>query len=485
MRTDQRKLFWGIIIVLLAIMATTFPYLTRHTNLGLEFKGGYEIVYQAIPAAGHELDHATLVKAADMLAEVANQQGVAEPLVNIMGTDQIRVELAGVKAGAPVLADLHKVAGLPVTLVEKYSETVGGVLGASDLHDTVIAGLIALGAIFSFLMLAYRGKGLIAAFTTTISLWLLLAAFVLLHAPLSLSAIVAFVLAIGIASDANIIAFERSHEEARGGAVVHHALTHGAKKSFRTILDANATVFLCAIILLAVGIGPIRGFALTTMLSIVLSFLANVLLARWLLHLAYGHDTGRRLFWRRHDPTDVVSTPFAIRDYVRYGILAIAGCVLFLLAGGYSLATAPLNLDIEFKAGTALDIQLPQGITQDAATQRITDSGIAPATVAIGGAGHNMIAARFDDVLDTGQVNAVVAQFRKVYGPTVTFAENTADPGVARSLARRSVTVVLLSLLGTALFILWRFNWRMICRFKQIFNMHNKFTRINCHRYTF
>ena len=132
-----------------------------------------------------------------------------------MGTDQIRVELAGVKAGAPVLADLHKVAGLPVTLVEKYSETVGGVLGASDLHDTVIAGLIALGAIFSFLMLAYRGKGLIAAFTTTISLWLLLAAFVLLHAPLSLSAIVAFVLAIGIASDANIIAFERSHERAR------------------------------------------------------------------------------------------------------------------------------------------------------------------------------------------------------------------------------------------------------------------------------
>jgi SecD/SecF fusion protein len=338
---------------------------------------------------------------------------------------------------------------------------VGGVLGGNDLHDTIVAGLVALAAIFSFLVLAYRGKGLIAAFTTSVSLWLLLSAFVLLHAPLSLSAIVAFVLAIGIASDANIIAFERSHEEARGGAVVHQALAHGAKKSFRTILDANATVFLCAIILLAVGIGPIRGFALTTMLSIVLSFLANVLLAHWLLHLAYGHDQGRRLFWRRHDTSNVAAMPHAGRDYVRYGILAISGCVLFLLAGGYSLATKPLNLDIEFKAGTALDIQLPQAITQDVATQRITDSGIAPATVAIGGTGHNMIAARFDDVLDTGQVNAVVGQFRKTYGPAVTFAENTADPGVARSLARRSIMVVLLSLLGTALFILWRFNWRM------------------------
>ena len=126
------------------------------------------------------------------------------------------------------------------------------------------------------------------------------------------------------------------------------------------------------------------------MLSIVLSFLANVLLAHWLLHLAYGHDQGRRLFWRRHDTSNVAAMPLAGRDYFRYGILAISGCVLFLLAGGYSLATKPLNLDIEFKAGTALDIQLPQAITQDAATQRITDSGIAPATVAIGGTGHNM-----------------------------------------------------------------------------------------------
>lgn len=460
MKSSQRGRFWGLVIAILVVMAATFPALVRHTNLGLEFRGGYEIVYQAKPASGGALDHASLVKAADRLAEVANKQGVAEPLVNIMGADQIRVELAGVKAGDPVIADLHKVTGLPVSLVEKYSETVGGVLGASDLHDTLLAGLIALGAIFSFLVLAYRGKGLIAAFTTTVSLWLLLAAFVLLHAPLSLSAIVAFVLAIGIASDANIIAFERSHEEARGGAAVRHALAHGAKKSFRTILDANATVFLCAVILLAVGIGPIRGFALTTMLSIVFSFLANVLLARWLLHLAYGHDQGTKLFWRRHVPKGPGPSS-AIRDYVRYGILAIAGGALFFLAGGYSFATSPLNLDIEFKAGTALDIQLPQPITQDAATERIAASGIDPATVAIGGPSHNMIAARFDDVLDTGQVNSVVAQFRKEYGPAVSFAENTADPGVARSLARRSVTVVLLSLLGTALFILWRFNWRM------------------------
>lgn len=459
MNKTQRWRFLGVVIVLLAAMAATFPYLVRHINLGLEFKGGYEIVYQATPAPGKNLDHAALIEAANMLAEIANRQGVSEPLVNILGANQIRLELAGVKAGDPVIADLHTAKGLPVSLAEKYSETVGGVLGASDLHDTLLAGLIALGTVFSFLFLAYRGKGLIAVVTTVISLWLLLAAFVFLHAPLSLSAIVAFVLAIGIASDANIIAFERSNEEAYGGASTSHALAQGARKSFRTILDANATVLLCAIILLAAGIGPIRGFALTTMLSILFSFLANVLLARWLLHLAYGHDQGTRLFWRRHSPEQTIPSP--LRDYVRFGVLAIAGCALFLLAGGYSVVTKPLNLDVEFKAGTALDIKIPQPITQDVATELIAKSGIDPATVAIGGNDRNMIASRFDDVLDTGQVNTVVEQFRQAYGQDVAFAENTADPGVAKSLAQRSVMVVLLSLFGTALFILWRFNWRM------------------------
>jgi preprotein translocase SecF subunit len=87
-------------------------------------------------------------------------------------------------------------------------------------------------------------------------------------------------------------------------------------------------------------------------------------------------------------------------------------------------------------------------------------AGVAPATVAIGGANNNMIAARFDDVLTTADVDSIIGRYKDAYGENVTFAENTADPAVARHLAVQSAEVILLALAGTFLFILFRFGWR-------------------------
>lgn len=100
--------FTATVIALLVLTAATFPWLVRHTRLGLELRGGYEIIFQAVTdAPGTALDKNTLRRTADLLAARANQFGV--------------------------------------------SETVGGVLGADDLANTVQAGLIALGLVFAFL----------------------------------------------------------------------------------------------------------------------------------------------------------------------------------------------------------------------------------------------------------------------------------------------------------------------------------------------
>jgi SecD/SecF fusion protein len=87
-------------------------------------------------------------------------------------------------------------------------------------------------------------------------------------------------------------------------------------------------------------------------------------------------------------------------------------------------------------------------------------AGVAPATVAIGGTNNNMIAARFDDVLTTADVDSIIERYKEAYGENVTFAENTADPAVARHLVVQSAEVILLALTGTFLFILFRFGWR-------------------------
>lgn len=261
MESSQRGRFWGFVIAILGIMAATFPALARHTNLGLEFKGGYEIVYQAKPVSGGALDHASLVKAADRLAEVANKQGVDEPLVNILGTDQIRVELAGVKAGDPVVADLHKVTGLPVSLVEKYSETVGGVLGASDLHDTILAGLIALGAIFSFLVLAYRG-------------------FALLHLEIDITFIAAMLIVIGYALNEAVVVFDRIRERLRDAGqpsveLVNTSIHQVLKRSLYTVL----TVIIGAVSLFAFGAEPLQMFSLAIFLGLAWGTFASLFIA--------------------------------------------------------------------------------------------------------------------------------------------------------------------------------------------------------------
>lgn len=121
----------------------------------------------------------------------------------------------------------------------------------------------------------------------------------------------------------------------------------------------------------------------------------------------------------------------------------------------------PLNYDIDFKAGTALDITLPHAIDQARATEILTSGGIAPATVAIAAAGRNHVAARFDDVLDADQIAREVEAFRTISGPSVAFEENTANPSVARRLGRDAIWGIALALLGVFAFLLLRFDRRV------------------------
>ena len=278
-----------IVAIIATVITLTGPTLVQNTRIGLEFKGGYEILYKVESLNSTPLDKALLLQEAQALESQANTLGISEPEVRIEGSDQIRLLLAGVTNGDEIRSMLNKPNHVPVKVVEQYSQTVGGVLGASDLHDTIFAGLIALGITFLLLILLYRTKGFIAIFTLVVYLWLLLLAFNLLHATLSLAAIVAFVLGVGVATDSNILFLERLKEELRDASTPSQAFKNGFESSLRTIFDSNVTIIIGAIVLFSVGIGPIRGFALTMTLSIFVSFISNVLLSRLLMNLFFLH----------------------------------------------------------------------------------------------------------------------------------------------------------------------------------------------------
>ncbi|MEF3312464.1 protein translocase subunit SecD [Paenibacillus sp. GYB004] len=387
MNMKRLAAFLLIVVITLGVVAWSSPGLLSKVRLGLDLKGGFEILYVAEPIdEGKAVTRDSLVQTAQSLAKRADASGVAEPEVTTEGTDRIRVKLAGVEnqeevrallrkpaeltfrgpdgkkemvgsdfvegaaevgfnqtnqpiisievkdkakfaeitqrllgqplaiyldetqLSAPVvqqvltdgkatitgsytyeeakeLKDIINLGALPLKLTEKYTQSVGATLGQQSLEQTIKAGIIGSLLILLFMVVFYRVPGIVAAITLITYTWLVLLVFYWMNATLTLPGIAALILGIGMAVDANIIKFERVKEEIRSGKSLLSSLKSGHKHSFRTIMDANITNIISCGVLYYIGNGAIRGFALTMIVSILISMLTNVLFSRFLITL--------------------------------------------------------------------------------------------------------------------------------------------------------------------------------------------------------
>ena len=178
----------------------------------------------------------------------------------------------------------------PITFVEE--RTVGPSLGAENIRLGTKSVQVGLALVVVFMMLYYRVFGVAAVLALTGNLVLLVAVMSLLGATLTLPGIAGIVLTVGMAVDANVLIFARIREEIRGGAPPQTAIGQGFDRAVVTILDANITTLIVAIILYAIGTGPIKGFAVTLSVGIITSMLSSIIGTRALVNLFYG---GRRV----------------------------------------------------------------------------------------------------------------------------------------------------------------------------------------------
>ncbi|MDN4595185.1 protein translocase subunit SecD [Polycladomyces subterraneus] len=390
MRVRWGQLVWFslLVIAVLATVALTTKDVVKRITLGLDLRGGFEVLYVAKPHDKEQkITPKTLASAAEALRNRIDVLGVTEPDITIEGSNRIRVQLAGVKdkekareilgkparltfrdptgkkvlldgsdlkeggasqdydqsgrpavslqlknpqqfydltrkyvgqpmpiyldnqrLDAPVinepipngkaiitgnftaesaktLANLLNAGSLPVDLQEIQSYSVDASLGQDSLMKSLRAGLIALVMIFVFVIGYYRLPGLIAAVTLVAYSYLVLLTFSLLHVTLTLPGIAAYILGIGMAVDANIIMYERIKEEMRRGKSIPAAVRSGSRRSFLTIFDANITTVLAAAVLFYFGTAGVKGFAVSLIVSIAVSFLTAVALARILMNL--------------------------------------------------------------------------------------------------------------------------------------------------------------------------------------------------------
>ncbi|WP_424766923.1 protein translocase subunit SecD [Paenibacillus sp. sgz302251] len=561
------------IIISFTLVITTSPTIVDGIKLGLDLKGGFEILYEATPVnEGGVVTKEALRETAKSLEKRANAYGVAEPEVTPEGENRIRARIAGItdeqsvrdimkkpaeltfrgpdgtkemigsdfvegaaqvandqmnnpiilievkdpqklrdvsqkllgkplaiylddeELSAPVvrsvltngkaeisgnytreealeLADVINLGALPLNLKEIYTQSVGASLGQQSLEQTILAGIIASVLILLFMLIVYRIPGLIACITLVVYNWGLLLLMYWMQATLTLPGIAAFVLGVGMAVDANIITAERIREEMRTGKSLLSAVKAGSKNSLSTIMDANITVIVAASVLYFVGTGAIQGFALTLILSNLLSMFTNVFFSRFLLSMLVRSNIMTKPEYFNVKKADIHSLAdgkekaasyYKVYDFVKHRNKFFAVSAAVTVLGILMLLIFNLNYGVDFKAGTSLDIAVGQSITHAEAEELITSAGFTPSSLTVGGDKSDRVSARFESILssDDGDVNRILQQFKNKYGDQVSGEENTVDPGIAQELGIKAIFAIIIASIGIIVFVSFRFEWR-------------------------
>ena len=178
----------------------------------------------------------------------------------------------------------------PMYIVEE--RTIGPSLGADNINLGVKSVTVGMAMVLLFMVVIYRAFGLAANVALTMNLLLLVAFMSLLGATLTLPGIAGIVLTVGMAVDANVLIFSRIREERNDGATVQGSISAGYDRAFVSILDANITTLIVALILFLIGSGPVQGFAVTLSIGILTSMFTSIVMTRGLVNLVVG---GRKI----------------------------------------------------------------------------------------------------------------------------------------------------------------------------------------------
>lgn len=174
----------------------------------------------------------------------------------------------------------------PMTIVEQ--SVIGPSMGRENLEQGMLGVQVAAALVVLFMLAYYRVFGIAANAALIMNILMIFAVMSVISATLTLPGIVGIVLTVGMAVDANVLIFSRIREELAEGVSPQQAIDAGYNRAFTTILDANLTTFLVAVVLFTIGTGPVKGFAVTLMIGIVTSMFTAIIGTRAIVNFIYG-----------------------------------------------------------------------------------------------------------------------------------------------------------------------------------------------------
>ncbi len=223
------------------------------------------------------------------------QRVISAPVIqSALGTN---FQITGLSSNeeATNLALLLRAGALPAAIYSVEERTVGPSLGKENVRRGLISLEVGMLLILITMLFYYRLFGLIANISLFLNLVLLVALLSIIDATLTLPGIAGIVLTVGMAVDANVLIYERIREELRHGMSPQMAIHAGYERAFSTIIDANVTTLIVAVVLFAVGTGAVRGFAVTLSIGLLTSMLTGITFTRAMVNLIYGGRKVKRL----------------------------------------------------------------------------------------------------------------------------------------------------------------------------------------------
>ncbi|KAA0020542.1 protein translocase subunit SecD [Salinicola corii] len=197
---------------------------------------------------------------------------------------------------ASELALLLRSGSLAAPIYFVQERTIGPSLGAQNIERGIFSVIVGGLLVVAFMLIRYKAFGVIANVALAANLVLLIAAMSLLGATLTLPGIAGIVLTLGMAVDANVLIYERIREELRRKTPAQQAIHAGYGRAFTSIIDANLTTLLVAVVLFSIGTGPIKGFAVTLSLGILTSMFTGIVVSRALVNLSIGGKPVKKLW---------------------------------------------------------------------------------------------------------------------------------------------------------------------------------------------
>jgi SecD/SecF fusion protein len=365
------------------------------------------------------------------------------------------------QAEAKELAALIEGGSLPLELELISDRLVGPTLGAEAIDASIEAGIIGLILTGLFIMIVYRLVGAMATLALTSYALLAYAMLLALGSTLTLPGLAGFVLAIGMAIDANVLVFERAREEyaAYPSAGLRRALAVGFNKAWSAIIDSNVTTLLAAGLLFILGSGPIKGFGVTLSIGVIASMISALIIARVLSEMSVSTkaverrpgisglgNVGKVREWLDRSDFDIMGK--------RRMWLGISGAALVLAVSG--IVTQGLNLGVEFTGGRQLDYSVSQDVSVEEARAAIGDAGFPQAVVQ--GADTADFTVRTGEI--TNEEEQQIEDALQAIGGDVTKEDDqTISASLGTELRDKALIAFGVALLAQLLYLAIRFKW--------------------------